>query len=525
MTVKSIIDVDVNDASFGAFLAKFKSYEEQVKKMPAHWRQQQKPLGDARKTFEVMVGDAVKLTHEARLLAAAEEVVARMTRTTSQYWGIIAQRTRDVAGNIHGATASLLRWASLTSVFSGLLGLGGLWGLERMAEGVASRRRAAAGIGVGFGQHAAFGLNFDRFVDAQAMMANVGGGLSDATSPAYAAMLAAGVHPRDKSNAADTSIAILKQIPRLFQGVPTHLIGPKAQALGLPNLGIDAEVIKRYMTALPGEREQQENKYREDAKALDLQKEAARQWQDFTTQMMRAASKIEMVFVRGLTPLVPSLTKVSESFIYLVESLGRSEDLKKWIGDVAGGLREFADYVKTDEFKIGVKDFAEGVVAIAKAIGRLLMWIGGKSPELTVEERKEKSKQSWSQGMSGLWHGAGQLLDDVMKYGILPPPGISPMLNLSSPFRYNQGPFAGRLENPRTAELGGIGDEHMMAGRSKLPSWTEAASWTAPRRDAAAWDRPQVGMRTINRSGQQVTITVDSMPGGNVPDIVNQAAH
>ena len=113
------------------------------------------------------------VTYRLRQRYAAQERADKITRTMAEKWQGIARSTKNVAANIAGATIQLLKWASITGLVSGLLGAGGLFGIDRLAFGVAAGRRSSLGLGTGIGEQRAFGANFGRLVDPDSFLSAV----------------------------------------------------------------------------------------------------------------------------------------------------------------------------------------------------------------------------------------------------------------------------------------------------------------------------------------------------------------
>ena len=116
---------------------------------------------------------------QAKIRDRAEEAAYRRTRGIAGVWRDMTRSTREFAGNIATATTSILRWASITGVLSGLIGAGGLFGIDRLAIGAAGARRSSLGLGAGIGNQSAFNANFGRLVDPQSFLESVAGARFD----------------------------------------------------------------------------------------------------------------------------------------------------------------------------------------------------------------------------------------------------------------------------------------------------------------------------------------------------------
>jgi hypothetical protein len=307
--------------------------------MPAQWQAAAGQTKQQATHFQAILAAQLASAQIMHQSIAAHRTHATQAAAAATSWQGIARSTGSVATNIARITSSLIGWTALTGAVTGLLGAGGLFGLERMASGVAMGRRSAMGLGVSFGQQAAFGVNFGRFVDPGSMLGNVAGGLSDVTSDAYRALLVSGVST--KGTPADVSARLLEALPRIFRGVSKDMVGTMAGALGLTNI-LPVEDIRRYLAAGPGERGAQSRAYRKDIGSLELKHDEQLKWQNFTTALDRAGGTIWAVLVRGLTPLEEPLENLSGSFVKVVEAFADSGALKDWIGLASKELERFA---------------------------------------------------------------------------------------------------------------------------------------------------------------------------------------
>lgn len=374
MPVKSVITVDVDDAAFKRFAELYSKYDAAVKKLPAAWQQQGKATA-------AMSADAQAIS--AALLAQAE-IFQRMLGTqkkgrqeveaTGRVWNAMARSTKEVAGNITRATSQLLRWTALTSVFSGLLGAGGLFGIDRLAGSVSAGRRGASGLGVSYGEHNAFGVNFGRLVDSGSFISSVNEALHDVTkrSGLYGAGLTEG--DLQGKNSAQVGSQLLSALKTLAGQTPDNQLGNVLQARGL-NQFVTLQDFQRLKGTSREELNSIRGSFGKDSTSLGLDPEAQKAWQDFSVQMNRAGSLIENVFVKGLTPLVPALNQLSDSAAKAIETFLAAPKLKQWITDLGTGLEKAAVYLGSEDFQNKVKSFVTAFGEVVDATIAAAGWV------------------------------------------------------------------------------------------------------------------------------------------------------
>ena len=200
---------------------------------------------------------------------------------------------------------------------AGLVGAGTIFGLERGAAGVSDRRREAMGLGVSYGSLSAYDLNFSRFGVGEGTLGAVASGVYDVTSPEYLGLLSSGA--TGHGDTSEAAIDLIRNIPKILQGVPDEMVGPVARSHNLTDL-LDLPTIIR-LRSHPEEIEAQIARYRRDRKTLDISKEAQQKWAAFDAALSRAGQKIQSALGRNLVSLVPGLAKFSDDAVQIIEAL------------------------------------------------------------------------------------------------------------------------------------------------------------------------------------------------------------
>lgn len=375
MALKSIIDIDINDAAFRSYKAIFDRYEAALAKQPEAWAKVNKGIDSSKKSFEALVAAAVAQKGRLEMMAKAQEKADLLTRTTAQRWLDIARSTKSVAGHIAAATASLMKWTGLTGVFTGILGAGGLYGIDRLAATVAAGRRSAMGLGLGYGEQQAFETNFARIVQPDQFLAGVNEALNDVTK--RVALFGAGLTPAQVAgkNTAEVAVELIPQLKRLADQFEGPALEQQIEARHLGQF-VTLEDMRRLRAMSPAEIQQLIEAYQRDRATFALGGDVQKKWQDFSTQMTRAGQTIENVFVTGITPLVPGLQRLSAGVADVVKAFLGSPAVKHWIDVLGDGLESFAQYIGTPAFKSDVEEFTAGIGQLAKEVVAALRFLG-----------------------------------------------------------------------------------------------------------------------------------------------------
>lgn len=325
-----------------------------------------------RQTFIAVGGTAEQVGR----VSGASRDAAVSARAQASAWHNMARDARSFAGQIGDATRSLLRWAGLTGLISGILGAGGLFGIDRLAVAAGNARRSALGLGVTPGEEKAFDVNYGRVVDPTAFLSGVNDALHDVTK--RHTLYGAGLGEADLAgkDTAQVSAELIPALKRIADQTPAAMLAQVLQSRGLDQF-ISLQDFERLKATPAGEIAGYGKNYQRDVQALDLNQQQLKAWQDLQVQFARAGASIEKTFIVGLEPLAPNLEKLSAAFTKAVGDLLSAPQLKEWIDDLASGIKWLADYMLTDEFHGKVLGFVKGVGDFVTAIGGAVTAIEG----------------------------------------------------------------------------------------------------------------------------------------------------
>ncbi len=391
MAVKSILSIDVRDGQFKDFLKLYEKYESALKKAPAAWALVNKNIDGSKASFQKLVDQMAAANVQEKLREKAQERADKLTQSAAERWSAMARNTREFATNIGSATTSLLKWASITGVISGIVGAGGLFGIDRLALSAASGRRSSLGLGVGYGEQAAFGANAGRLVDPQAFLSAVAGAKFDVQK--RVGLLGAGVSQRDiDGDTGQTAVALLRRLKTIADQTNPALFAQVLQGRRLDQFATPQD-LNRLRSTSGGEVEQVIQQILQRGKQFELPQGVAKRWQDFTTQLDNAGKGIETVLIKGLVNLAPGLTKLSESVTRIAGVMfEKGGTLERWVTNLDGALEKFADYIGTEEFQTNVRDFVTGIGKIADAIADGLKWLGHGDPDLEASRQAQRER-------------------------------------------------------------------------------------------------------------------------------------
>lgn len=395
MVAKSIVDIDVNDDKFVAFMEKFKEYQAALEDLPEAWRGLAHGATDATK-------ETAKAKTEGDLLAKAfsegasailsinsglerltdsldranksQEDFNNKTRSSKGFLSDASKDAKSLAGHIRDATTSLLSWGGIVGLFTGVLGVGGLFGLNRLAATTGSQRFTSLGIGTSIGALDSTAINYQKALgNPTATLGAIRDSQMDLSKRwTFQAM---GINNPDQDPA-----KLLPQMIRnardIFVKNGSTLQG--ANAYGLTNF-FSLDDLNRFKNMSDEEIDAMERRAQKDAKLLQITDQQARQWQDFNVQLDYSSQSIRNAFVRGLGPLTPQLSKLSDALAGAIDTVLQSPELGKWIDSLAGGIERFGNYLASPDFTKDVDDFMDGLRRLGQSIGRVIDLFTGKT--------------------------------------------------------------------------------------------------------------------------------------------------
>ncbi|HCO7500652.1 TPA: lytic transglycosylase domain-containing protein [Escherichia coli] len=394
MVAKSIVDIDVNDDKFVAFMERFREYQSALDDLPEAWRVAAVGIGESSKQTEKAKGEAKELGAEFNAVAEAiltinsgidrlnanledsKKKQDEFNKSTRSAKGFLSDATKDaksLAGHIKEATASLLSWGGIVGIFTGVLGVGGLFGINRLAATTGAQRFTSLGLGTSIGALDSTAINYQK---ALGNPAGTLGAIRDSQMDLSKrwTFQAMGINNPDQDPA-----KLLPQMIRnardIFVQNGSTLQG--AQAHGLTNF-FTLDDLNRFKNMSDEEITAMEKRAQQDARMLQITDQQARQWQDFNVQLDYSRQSIRNTFVRGLGPLTPQLSKLSDALSGAIDTVLKSPELGKWIDALARGIERFGNYLSSPEFTSDVLSFMDGVKRLGQSVSRLIDLFAGK---------------------------------------------------------------------------------------------------------------------------------------------------
>ena len=345
MTVKSIIAIDIQDAAFQRYLKTYNQYQASLQRMPGAWKQINQAVKGTLPGFQQLVNAAVAHNVQAKLLLQAQEKADRITKSTADRWKDMARSTKTFATNITDATRSILRWGAIGGVLSGILGIGSLFGLDRLGGMAAAQRRTSLGRGLSYGAQQAFRTAFGQELDVDTVLTHVNTALTNQVSPEAIAFSKAGLNIQGMTTQQAT-IAAIERAVQFAKTTPVNQLGLRAKVQGFEELGFDEQTLRTYKEMSPQALAKNMQVLMDNLNRLNVDRDTQEKWKDFTRQLDLAGKQIETSLIKVLVPLTPDLEQLSKSVVSLVEAFGEGPLLKESIDGLAKGFARLADIIR-----------------------------------------------------------------------------------------------------------------------------------------------------------------------------------
>lgn len=412
----------MNTGAFQRFASLYQRYQQSLPQAVAAWQH---------------------INNRVNLASVAMRSFNATSAAASSSWRTIASHTANVASSLKSATDSLLRWTSISSIVGGLLGIGSLFGLDRLALGVGAGRREATGVGTTYGQQTAFNLSYGRFVDPGILSR-----ITDVASGPQSWILrnlGASREALTSGNSVDIARQILPALQKFAKEAPTNQLGLRAHAFQYDKV-ITLEELNR-LKFLGGELREQDPKYKARLAAFTRTGTTEKDYQDFSDKLEEAGETIKNVFVTGLQPVIPKLTDLSGALTnVLVRFL--HEIKPSDIQLLADKIGELATYLGSPEFKEKLDRFINGMEELGDT---LLKW-GEKLHIITPASSQYENITSHRKTREEA------LAEHKNKYGFFAP--LVPMITMEGDRTPNK-PLGvpsvfGSVNNPRNLPVGGF---------------------------------------------------------------------
>lgn len=364
MTIKSVVDIDLDDAKFKRFTDLYSKYETALKKQPGEWKQAEKGAEETGDAVTKVMAAFLATGQFHRELADSNEKDNKNLKKKASLWEGISKSSGKILKDVEGIAKFML---TIGGIALGA-GIAGFFGIRSIARDVSNQRNQALGLDLNVGEHDAFARDQGRYFNADAFLQGASTARSNLASPAFQAIASLGINPNQST--VQVADQLLLKLQQMAKAMPQQQLGNLLQEYpGLSQFGVDLEGLKRLRNISTSELKGQISAFGPDARNAGLSDRQARAFQDFTSSVDRTFASVSKQIERDLVPLLGPIQKLIKSLGADVSMFLRSKTAAEGIDAFAKAIDRFANYLSSSEFKNDIKDLESGTSTIFQVLG------------------------------------------------------------------------------------------------------------------------------------------------------------
>jgi hypothetical protein len=377
MAVKSIIEIDVQDDAFKAFVALFDKYQSALKKMPGAWADAESAASDLALTISK---DNDKLRIGANLISKQtdeQKKLQRQIEASNRAWTEFGKTTVNIGRTVAGISLNILKWGAVSGLFTGV---GGLLGYTSLASTTATTRRSALELGITPGQLQAANITYERIGGAGNLLSRIAEIREDVSQRYLLEQL--GISPQDieEKDAADLLPQVVSGLRRRYLEIPENLRTTLAPAYGLTQFGMGLSGLR--LLGRTGEQEISGlgEQYRQRSTSLGAADATGQAFADFIARLNSASTALQSNLADRLVQLSGPINNVVDAFSNLIRTGINSPEFERGIRSFAEYIQEFSTWLGSERGRNSIREFAENVASVVVGLGRMAAWLASWFP-------------------------------------------------------------------------------------------------------------------------------------------------
>jgi len=415
VAVKSVIDIDINDAKFKAFFTTFSKYQKLVNDMPASWKKSEAGITSLAHLSNQMTEDLQKQldlldeteTKRQKNFERERERMEKQRRAMKNMFDEFSAASKNLTVNLAGMATSIAGGLGVGTILSGLIGAGGLFGFDRLAHGVTDTARSAREIGTTPGKLKALQTLLGPYADAGALLQNTTVTAHDqATMGIYSRY---GVRTQGRDTA-DIALDMAIAAGRAFGG--TNKTQQALEALNLDKLGFTLQSLNSISQSLP-QLEAARGNLGGVAGKLGWSDKTSEDFAKLSVALETAKGTIEASLVNKLGPMAPKLAELGDVVAGTIATFINNIS-KKDIEAFADAIGKLAKMLGDPKFQQGVANFTTELFAIVDKIAHWMHVAVDQVPVTGVDGKKLSPDMKKDLGFHSESVAMGQLIDSII---------------------------------------------------------------------------------------------------------------
>jgi methyl-accepting chemotaxis protein len=484
MAVKSIIDVDVNDDAFKAFMDLFAKYQAALKKLPGAWNSVEQSSEKTGNIVETMAESLNKTVDIIGKQLEAQQKMRREVEKTDRTMISLGRSTARVAGAVKDTTLSLMKWGAFGF---GVLTAGSFFGLGALARSSSQTRTQAMGVSVTPAQLQAANLTYERLGGVEPILSSIAQMQTDEAQRYRFEAL--GIDRPE-------TLSPFEILPRLLEGMGreygelmrTGGTSLAPSTLGTTDFGFSPNMLRVLAQMYQsGELRDLNAGLPERARTIGGNPDSGRTWANFLTEIGTAGARFQTTLIDVLTPLAKPISNLVDAFGRLVASILSSQEFQNGLRTFAEWIDRLAETLKTPEARTAVSTFIEQMGALGNQIKSLVDSIGSfvervdrfftwspsdNSPAAQEERRRRFGGRGGSEG----YYGPGQQNKEADGSSFIDqltraesggnPNARNPLSSATGAHQFTSGTWLSVARRFGGSRIAGLSDEQILALRT-----------------------------------------------------------
>ena len=362
MAKKSIIEIDVEDSKWKAFMESFDAYEKSLGDLPDAWKKIGEAMGHSGGTLSRTAQQAMQYLADSaghieemakgfKTATKAQEQFGQATGVSRTKLKGLTKEAKDLAHSLFGIGKTLFKIGTIGT----LAGVAGMFGLSESAY---RRQREARGLGMSTGMVSAFRTNMQSFVNPDKMLeigANLPYSLENIGPLGLMGLNRAAMLNESPER---RSFDIINRAHELWQQGRRNQWDPMVQAL--EKLGLSYEDYRRIGVTPEGQIRSAEARTLHDARTMNIDS-TAQAFARLKIEIDRAGIQIESILVKGLAPLAPVFVNIAKGltrdFVHFMNEPGT----KNAVANMGQTLESFVKFLGSKDLRKDIEDFGEAI--------------------------------------------------------------------------------------------------------------------------------------------------------------------
>jgi len=403
MPVKSVIDVEVNDKAFTAFYEKFSQYKQELSELPVLWGESDTALKETANALTDMVKAMTDLSKTNKVVVDGQSRVRLEVEKTNYSMVRLVATTGKFANFIKDATFSLMKWASLTSVFTGLAGYFSFGGLMNLGQAASGRRSEAMGLGIQPGELKAINTTYSTRVPGASRLLS---SLADikADRQQWWKLHRFGISNEEiaTKSAAELFPSYIEGAQRIAKRTPEGNLAAQLFNPGtMSGTGFDITTLRQVRDLGPEVTELNRN-YRQNLLTFNESSKEDKLWSDFIERISKSWERMNTDLTKVLAPLAGPVSNVVDAFTHLANVIFTDENFKAGINQFANFIEEIAKDLKKEGVKNALSEAIKEIGEFAHHVATISKWIWNHTPDFIKNpEGVNKSADEMQRMMEG----------------------------------------------------------------------------------------------------------------------------